>query len=411
MTTLADLLHTPGLPPVIAALGGQVRLVGGAVRDALIGREVHEIDLATPFKPEVVTARLKAGGFRVIPTGLAHGTITVLSGANSFEITTLRHDLETDGRHARVAFTDDWREDAARRDLTFNALYLAPDGSLFDYFDGQADLAAGRVRFIGQPLQRLQEDRLRALRFFRFYAHYGRGEPDPAGLAACQAIAPELPALSGERVRQELLRLLEASRAGTVWGVMVAQGILEPLLPEAHNVARLQAVIALETALGLGGAPRRLVRLAALLPAQRGAVLAVAERLRLANAERDQLLALSAPPCPVEPLASPGELRQAALKLRSAGRLRDLALLAAAQQGLPAAALTPVWGVAAAWETARFPLSGKDLLARGVARGPGIGSLLEELEQWWADQGFTPDHAACLEELERRLKRMGAVTD
>ena len=202
--------ETRAVVAALSAAGAEVRFVGGCVRDALAGRRVKDVDLATTDRPERVIELLQAAGLKAVPTGLDHGTVTAIAGHRPFEITTLREDVETDGRRARVAFTDDWQADAARRDLTFNAMSCSPEGDLFDPFGGRADLAAGRGRFVGDPRARIQEDYLRLLRFFRFQAHYGRVPPEPATLAVLRDLAPQLASLSGERLRSELLRLLEA---------------------------------------------------------------------------------------------------------------------------------------------------------------------------------------------------------
>ena len=246
---------------VIAALtakGARVRFVGGCVRDALLGRAVKDVDIATHDDPETVTALLKAAGIRAIPTGIAHGTVTAVTGAAHFEITTLREDVETDGRRAKVAFTDDWEADAARRDFTFNAIFCAPDGTIYDRFGGIEDLKAGRVRFVGDAETRLKEDVLRLLRFFRFHAWYGRGLPDPKGLDACRKFAHLLPNLSGERVAAETLRLLGAEDPSPVFALMRQEGILTHFLPEAQNIARLTALVALERGYGEADPLRRL---------------------------------------------------------------------------------------------------------------------------------------------------------
>ncbi|MFP5513038.1 MAG: CCA tRNA nucleotidyltransferase, partial [Alphaproteobacteria bacterium] len=263
-------MTAPESRAVFAALdagGADARFVGGCVRDAWLGRPVKDIDVATHAPPERVMELLEAAGIRVIPTGIDHGTVTALCGGKPYEITTLRRDVETDGRHARVEFTDDWMEDAARRDLTMNALSCTPDGAMFDPFGGLADLAAGRVRFVGEARRRIEEDVLRLLRFFRFHAHYGRGDPDAEALAACRELAPRLPTLSGERVRGELFRLLTAPCAAAVWRLMMGQGIMVHLLPEAMDADRLDRLIAVERDLGITPDPTR--RLAAVLDSDR----------------------------------------------------------------------------------------------------------------------------------------------
>jgi len=387
--------ETRAVLAALAAGGADARFVGGCVRDAWLGRPVKDIDIATHAPPKRVMALLRAGGVKAIPTGIAHGTVTAVAGGKHFEITTLRRDVETFGRHARVAFTDDWREDAARRDLTMNALSCTPDGALHDPFGGLADMEAGRVRFVGDPRQRIAEDVLRLLRFFRFHAHYGRGEPDAAALAAASAMAPRLSLLSGERVQGELFRLLTAPDPAAVWRLMQHLGVLAPLLPAATDAARLGRLAALDGALAEAGDP--LLRLAATLPPGRPAALAVAERLRLSNAGRDRLAALAEPPCVVSAAHPPARRRRALYRLGDAGLYRDLIRLAAADSPgpLPLAAVRAALVDAEALAALRFPLSGRDLLALGVRPGPAVGAVLKAVEAWWVAEDFRPDHHAC----------------
>ena len=355
---------------VLAALGaadGTTRLVGGAVRDALIGIAVSDTDLATQLTPDAVVARLEAAGIKAVPTGIAHGTITAISHGETFEVTTLRRDVSTDGRHAVVAFSDDWRADAGRRDFTINALYADPlTGAVFDYFGGLDDLAARRVRFIGDAATRIAEDHLRILRFFRFHARFGVGAPDAAGLAACAARANDLMALSRERVRGELLKLLGVTNPVPTVAVMLAHGILTPVLPEALDVDRLARVIAAEAAAAVEPSPLR--RLASLLPADAKLLDGVARRLRLSNAERLRLVAMA---------ATPGADPFAEAYYDGAAAAIDRRLLA----GTDASALT-------GWTRPRFSLSGRDLIARGVPAGPEVSRELGRLEREWVAAGF-----------------------
>lgn len=393
--------ETRAVLDALAAGGADARFVGGCVRDAWLGRPVKDIDIATHATPERVMELLAAAGVKAIPTGIAHGTVTAVAGAEHYEITTLRRDVESFGRHARVVFTDDWREDAARRDLTMNALSCAPDGRVYDPFGGLADLAAGRVRFVGDPRQRIVEDVLRLLRFFRFHAHYGRGDPDAAAMVAVAELAPRLSTLSGERVQGELFRLLAAPDPAAVWRWMQGVGVLAHLLPAASDADRLDRVAALERA--LGDRPDPLLRLAAALPMDRPAALAVADRLKLSNADRDRLAVAAEPPHPVT-VADDAALRRRALyRLGDAGRYRDLIRLAAADAPgpVPIAAVRAALGDAALLDSLRFPLAGRDLLAIGVPRGPRVGAILTAVEGWWAAQDFRPDRDACLAEARR----------
>ena len=261
---------TRAVVEALTAGSADVRFVGGCVRDALLERENSDIDIGTPDKPERVLTLLERAGIesRTVPRGIAHGTVTALADGERYEITTLRRDVQTDGRHAEVAFTDDWREDAARRDFSINAMSMTPDGTLHDYFGGQADLAAGRVRFVGEPATRIAEDHLRILRFFRFHAWYGQGEPDPAALAACRAAAHTIPSLSGERVQAEMLKLLAADDPLPTLNVMRDAGLLAELLPETQGTEVLANLVNFTFTLLIPTDPIR--RLAALItPARR----------------------------------------------------------------------------------------------------------------------------------------------
>ncbi|WP_114393404.1 CCA tRNA nucleotidyltransferase [Oleisolibacter albus] len=384
---------------VLMRTGQEARFIGGCVRDAVLGVTAADVDIATPLPPDEVMRRLKQDGIRTVPTGLKHGTVTAVIDGVGYEVTTLRRDVETFGRHARVEFTDDWVEDARRRDFTFNALSLSAEGDLYDPFDGLADLEAGRVRFVGDPVERIREDVLRILRYFRFHARFGRGGADPAALAACAALASLLPGLSGERVRAEVLRLLPQDRAVEVWRLMLEQGIVAHLLPPAVRVERLAALDRLEWMLGPADP---MARLAALLPGTTDAACATGERLKLSNAERERLLALCVPPRAVTPDLDLRGRRQA-LQTLGPDLFRDLLLLAAADQGTPASELLQPLAEAAAWIVIPFPLKGQDLLDRGLPPGPAIGTLLAEIEAWWIERDYRPGRDLCLAELERRL--------
>jgi poly(A) polymerase len=389
----------------LAAGGVEARFVGGCVRDAWLGRPVKDVDIASPAPPERVMELLKKAGLGVIPTGLAHGTVTALVNHHPFEITTLRRDEETFGRHARVAFTDDWREDAARRDLTMNALSCAPDGTVFDFFGGLKDMAAGHVRFVGDPRLRIREDVLRLLRFFRFHAHYGRGEPDTDALAACAELAPLLPTLSGERVQAETLRLLTAADPAPVWRLMLDRGVMAHLFPEATNVDRLSGLLFLEKVLHEPVAPLR--RLAVLLVTDRAGALAVAEKLRLSNGNRDRLAALAEPPQPVSVTGDEARHRRALYRLGDAGLYRDLILLSAVDQPGPVSldAVHGALAIADRLPSLRFPIGGRDLLAHGFKPGPQLGALLKQVESWWVTEDFRPGREECLREALRLAGR------
>jgi poly(A) polymerase len=365
---------------LVEVLGAHERLsrfVGGAVRDTLLGLPVADLDLATSLEPDAVMARLKAEQIKVIPTGLQHGTVTAVLPTGPVEVTTLRRDVATDGRHAVVAFTADWRADAARRDFTINALSADPvTGEVFDYFDGLADLDAGHVRFIGAPLARIAEDHLRILRFFRFHARFGRDAPDEEGLAACTARANDLMALSRERIAQELLKLLGVTDPVPAVEAMVSHGILRPVLPEIDHdgVVQLARLVARETPSGVASALRRL---AALLPTDPALAENIAARLKLSNAQRKRL-ALAADP--IAPIAARSLAH--AIGIESA---RDRLLLRGSDD---------VWadGLEAlrGWQLPRLPIGGGALVERGLTAGPVVAATLKAIERRWVDEGF-PD--------------------
>jgi len=384
-------MEEPATRKVLAALeagGKPARFVGGPVRDALLGRPVLDIDIATPEPPDRVMALLAKAGIKTVPTGLAHGTVTAVEKPRHFEITTLRRDVETDGRHATVAFTDDWAADAARRDFTMNALFLDGEGEVYDPLGGLPDLKAGHVRFVGDPETRIREDVLRILRFYRFIARYEKGEPDRAGRAACQALAHLLPGLSVERVAVELLKLLGAPDPLPVLRIMVEDGVLPILLPEAVNLRRLTELLPLEPTAD----PLR--RLAALLD---GGGEALGRRLKLSNEQAARLGAMTDPAWPVDPgEAEPGQRR--ALHRLGPSLYRDLLLLRVAETG-GKDRMAPLLAGAEAWQAKVFPLRGADLLKAGVPPGPEVGRVLAAVEAWWEENDFQPDRAACLARL------------
>lgn len=395
--------RTKAVIRALSADGAEVRFVGGCVRDAAIGRAVKDIDLASPDPPETVMALLERAGLKVVPTGIAHGTVTAVAEGHPFEVTTLRRDVETYGRHAKVEFTDDWIADAARRDLTFNAMSLSPDGTLHDPFGGLADLEAGRVRFVGDAEMRIEEDVLRLLRFFRFYAHYGEPPPDAAALAACRKLARKLPGLSGERVQAETLKLLAAPDPASVIALMREQQVLDHALPEADGTARLEALVEIEAA--LGQAPDPVLRLAALIEGGPKAALGLAERLRLSNADRDRIVGLAEPPGLAPALGD--RTRRLELYRRGAPRFRDSALLAwaiavAAGEATAADARWAKLVAVADVEAPAFPLKGRDALKLGVKAGPRVGELVKAVERWWIEGDFRADRAECLAELKKR---------
>jgi poly(A) polymerase len=364
-----------GMNRLLDALGaeeGLTRYVGGAVRDDLLGLPISDIDLATRIQPEEVMRRLEEARIKAVPTGIDHGTVTAVSDGQPVEITTLRRDVSTDGRRATVAFTDDWREDAARRDFTINALSADPlTGELFDYFGGLDDLDERHVRFIGDPFQRIAEDHLRILRFFRFHARFGAGEPNEAALDACTARANDLMGLSRERIADELLKLLGMDDPSTTVRVMVDRAILRPVLPEIDDGAphRLAGLIASERAAEI--APDPLRRLAALLPRNPALGESIGGRLRLSNRAKKRLICAAEEELGHSPraLAYRTSLDCAVDRLLLAGRAPD------------AAALED-------WHRPRLAISGGALIKRGLTEGPAVARTLKRIENEWIDAGF-----------------------
>jgi len=361
----------------LAADEGQTRYVGGAVRDELLGLPVSDVDLATRLLPEDVVERLEKARIKAVPTGIDHGTVTAVSDGQPVEITSLRRDVSTDGRRATIAFTDDWKEDAARRDFTINALSADPvTGEIFDYFGGLDDLEGRHIRFIGNPLQRIAEDHLRILRFFRFHARFGSGEPDAAALDACTARANDLMALSRERIADELLKLLGMPDPSPTMRIMLERGILKPVLPEieAQRIADLDTLISSERAAGI--APDAIRRLAALLPRDPLLAEKIAVRLRLSNKARKRLACAAGTElfANFRALAYRTGSECAADRLLLAGRARDAAEVAA-------------------WKPPRLPIGGGALIARGLPEGPVVARTLRQIEDRWVDSGFPTGEA------------------
>ena len=379
---------------------GAARFVGGCVRDALLKRSIGDIDIATTLTPEVVTKALTDAGLKAVPTGVEHGTVTAIADHKPFEITTLRRDVETDGRRAVVAFTDNWAEDAARRDFRLNALYLEPDGTLHDPTGGGVDDArAGRIVFVGDAETRIREDYLRILRFFRFFAWFGRGDPDPAGLKACAALKDGVKALSGERVSKELLKLLAADDPRAAMRLMAASRVLPALLPEAEGLRRFDTLVEIET--GMLFEDDADLRLAALLPDNREGVTTAARRLRLSNALRDRLLAACSDDLKLTSFMSPREMRRAIYRL-GPKTFKDRVKLAWAASDRTATYVQwrMLYAYADAWTPPPFPLDGAQIMAAGVPAGPLIGQVRREVEDWWIDLDFTDDKLAVLERLK-----------
>ncbi len=389
------LLARAGVPQLLQALAvaeGRTRLVGGVVRDGLLGETTADVDLATQLRPTEVIANLEQAGIRVVATGLAHGTVTAIVDHAPYEITTLREDVETFGRHAAVRFTNVWQADAARRDFTINALYAHPQtGEIFDYFGGLADLRARHVRFIGDPLQRIGEDHLRILRFFRFSARFS-DHIDSDGLQACHTRANDLMALSRERIRDELLKLLALPQPQDTVATMLQAGILQPILPEIprHGDQALSRLIAAEA--GAGASADGLRRLAALLPADSDIAAAIASRLRCSRAEKRRLvLAACRTVVPADPLALAYDIGPEAvldrLLLTDDARARH-------------------WvGPLANYQRPRLPITGGDLIALGLPPGPAVSHMLAQIERQWIASGFPPERAPLLAAARGLLQR------
>ena len=393
---IAALFGDQDLLGVFAALaqeGEETRIVGGALRNALLGRPVHEVDLATTHLPEAVMARAPAAGLRAIPTGAAHGTVTVLAGERTFEVTTLREDIATDGRHAKVLFGRDFKADALRRDFTMNALSMTRDGRLFDYTGGLDDIAARNVRFIGEPARRIAEDYLRILRFFRFSADFGEGPLDSAGRSAAIRQRKGLARLSRERIRAELLKLLRARRAVEVCAEFCADGLLHPLIGLAPNPARLRRAVAISE-----GPPHEpLLRLAALCVTLPEDAERLRERLRLSNAEAERLEQAARALIGLHGLNEPpssDELQ--GLLFRHGRQAAADAILFAQADALPGH--DGEWALAQKFlqetEEPRLPFSGADMIARGITEGRAIGEALQELQERWVKAGFPIDKAS-----------------
>jgi tRNA nucleotidyltransferase/poly(A) polymerase len=370
----------------LSAQGAETRAVGGPVRDTLLGRPVGEIDLATTLTPDRVTALAAKAGLKVVPTGIDHGTVTVVANGHPFEVTTLRRDVETFGRHARVAYTDDWEEDARRRDFTLNALYADREGRMFDPLGGLADLREGRVRFIGDPEARIKEDFLRILRFFRFNAYYGQPPLDPEGLAACVKLKNGLAQLSGERLGGELRRILVAPRALETVEALYDYGLLSHLLGAVPCLTDLQRLVAIETA--LGREPDAALRLAALSVLVTEDVAALTAQFRLSNAEQAEL-ALAADQRGEEGARDEAKAKAALYRMGPSAYAASM-LVAWARSG--ASIEDEAWRAAIAlpqrWQAPAFPLRGGDLVALGGMKGPKLGTTLRRLEREWIDSGF-----------------------
>lgn len=391
---------TRAVMDALAAKGGTdcARFVGGCVRNTLMKREVDDIDIATTLTPDEVTAALQAAGLRAVPTGIDHGTVTAISGHRPYEITTLRRDVETDGRRAVVAFTTDWKEDAERRDFRLNALYADGEGTVFDPTGGGLeDARAGRIVFVGDAETRIREDYLRILRFFRFYAWYGKGEADAEGLRACAALKDGMKTLAAERVQKELLKLLAADDPRPAVRLMAATGVLGQVLPAAASLARFEALVAIETEQLFENDAE--LRLAALLPDDVQAAHDCAEALRLSNATRERLAAALGGDHRIVSWLSPKEARQRVYALGQKA-FSDRVKLAWAASGKAASQWRALLMLGQTWTPPAFPLTGDEIMAAGVPKGPLVGEVRREVEAWWIDNDFLDDKLSIVERLK-----------
>lgn len=385
---------------VMDTLGAGARFVGGAVRNELMGEPVSDVDIATVDTPERVTELLTAKGIKVVPTGIDHGTVMAVTPSRHFEITTLRVDVKTDGRRADVAFTGDWVEDAKRRDFTINALYADADGTVHDPLGtGREDIAARRVRFIGDANARIAEDYLRVLRFFRFHAWYGKGEPDADGLKACADAREGLRQLSGERVRDELLKIAAADNAGAAFRQMAAAGILPIVLPEASRLDRFEKLVGIEA--NQLFTSDVLLRLASTLDLDAAGIAALAARLRLSNRDRDRVEAMLTDKTKIVAYLSIKEVRKA-LYLIGVQTFKDRVMLGWAEDrpGHNTFQWRAMLAMADSWVKPDFMLTGQMIKQAGVPEGPEIGRVQREVEEWWVDADFTDDEFSIIERLK-----------
>ncbi|MEZ0169787.1 CCA tRNA nucleotidyltransferase [Microvirga sp. TS319] len=406
---LLGLLDRPPLRRLLTVLNGQseeTRIVGGAVRNALLGRPVTEVDCATTMLPEAMVKRADGAGFKSVPTGIDHGTVTVIVDGEPFEVTTLRVDVETNGRQAVVHFGRDFVLDATRRDFTINALSLGTDGRLYDYTDGIADLSARRVRFIGDPHTRIREDYLRIMRFFRFYAEYAEGEPDPEGLAAAGSERQGLEILSKERIRHELLKLLVARRAEETLRVLSSYGFLTWLFAGAVEFGRFSRVARFDE-----DDPVAIWRLAALAVMVAEDAERLREHLRLSNDEHRKLVAYARLLVALKGRALPLDAT-AVRRLVADHGVETLSVALTAIDGEPRpVVLEDAFGALERFRSGAepvpvFPLRGADLIARGIPKGPRIGQILGLARQAWLAEGCRTDEAYVQDLLARVLAQL-----
>jgi poly(A) polymerase len=394
-------LKAPALQSVLSVLNerGTTRIAGGAVRNALLGQPVADVDLATTLTPQEVTLAAQNAGLGVHPTGIEHGTVTVVAEGKPFEVTTLRVDVETYGRRAKVTFTDDWSADASRRDFTMNALYCDARGEVHDPLGGYDDLRKRLVRFVGKPEQRIREDYLRILRFFRFNAQYGQGAPERSGLKQCVRLRQRLASLSGERIRQELWKLLAAPGARRMLKAMNETGITRVLLGKALDLKSFSRMEAVDKTLKV--APDPLLRLELI----GGNAEKYRNTLKLTNAEMARLKSLKHAAAPKPELRA--KERKVVLYQLGKQAYSDSIRLAWARSTAPVSdrGWKSLWLFGRKTELPRFPVTGDDLKLLGIDAGPQMGAILRMLEDWWTAAGFPEDKGAVL----RRLEAMGGL--
>jgi poly(A) polymerase len=388
--------------------GGEARVAGGAVRNALMGLAVADIDVATTLLPQDVVERAEAAGIKAVPTGIEHGTVTLVIDGTPFEVTTLRRDIETDGRHAKVSFGTDWQADAERRDLTINALYADASGAVIDLVKGLQDIESRTIRFIGDASQRIAEDHLRILRFFRFFAYYGSGRPDADGLRASARAKDKLSTLSGERVWSETKKLLAAPDPSRALLWMRQAGVLTEILPETEKwgIDAIHPLVAAEAA--LGWTPDPLLRLAAIVPPDAERLVAMAKRLRFSNADATKLAIWASAPAIPDEVTDVGFdrllYRHGAVGMISRVKLA-LSSARAAAEGDPmamrkSARLSVLLKRAEGYAKPVFPIAGADVLAAGVPAGKRVGEILKQIEDYWVERNFNADRAALAARLD-----------
>lgn len=408
----ANWLRSKPLQALFAALnrdGGEVRVVGGAVRNALLGTKVSDVDLATTHLPEETVRLAKEAGFKPVPTGIEHGTITVVVQGQPFEVTTLRKDIETNGRHAKVAFGTDWKTDAERRDFTINALYATADGDVIDYVGGLADIETKTLRFIGDAEERIREDYLRILRFFRFFAWYGSGRPETDGLRASARLKDGLNQLSAERVWSELKKLLSAPDPSRAMLWMRQSGVLNIILPESEKwgIDAIHGLVRAET--DLDWQVDALLRLESIVPPDAARMTELGKRLKMANAERARLEAWARADAiksetseqALKKLIYRGSSQAVADRIRLAYASARQEAAASDEAMIRAGGYSRLLDAVEKYEPLVFPVTGGDLLSLGIEKGPGLGEALRDLETLWIDSGFSLDRDALLDKLDR----------